>query len=217
MNSLSLVTPADADAAAPRVAAHLERGGLLAYPTETVYGIGSRLLEGDLAALATLTHRPAGKPFLVLVAGKKMLHDINLRFTVAADRLAARFWPGPLTLVLDSGEANLPPQLRGKNGGIAVRWSSHSATSRLIERLEMPISSTSANLSGREPQTDAAGIISEFEDAANSSKLLVLDGGAIPKAASSTLVDCTSSEPIILREGAVSHGRITACLEEVGN
>lgn len=215
MTVLPFRSQADVASAVPKVAAHLARGGLLAYPTETVYGVGSRVQADDLAALATMTNRPSDKPFLVLVAGKKMARDCRLVFTAAADRLVTRFWPGPLTLVLAGGESVFPTLLRGAQGGIAVRWSSHSETSRLIEGLGMPISSTSANVSGRAPLPDVDGILAEFEGPANSGELLVLDGGALGDAPSSTLVECMSSEPRILREGAISRCQILECLEEV--
>ena len=216
MMLLPFATPRDVDAAIPVVVAHLARGGLLAYPTETVYGLGSRLRTDDLAALATMTNRPRDKPFLVLVAGRKMAHEYGLVFTPAADRLAATFWPGALTLVLAGGESAFPDQLRGEQGGIAVRWSSHKETSLLIERLEMPISSTSANVSGSKPLSDAAGILTEFADPFDSGELVVLDGGALGSTPSSTIVDCTTPDPTLLREGAISRRRIRDCLEEVG-
>jgi L-threonylcarbamoyladenylate synthase len=180
-----------------------------------VYGLGSLVQAGGLAALATMTNRPDDKPFLVLVANEQMARDCNLVFTASAERLAARFWPGPLTLVLTGGESIFPERLRGEQGGIAVRWSSHVGISRLIECLEMPITSTSANISGNEPEPDVAGILSEFAVPIDSGVLLVLDGGTLANAPSSTLVDCTSSEPAILREGAVSRRQIEECLAEV--
>jgi len=214
MTVLPFASPTDADSAAPEVAAHLARGGLLAYPTETVYGLGSRAHVDDLAALSSMTNRPHEKPFLVLISGKCMAQDCNLVFTPAADRLADGFWPGPLTLVLAGGESVFPDELRGTQGGIAVRWSSHRETSRLIKYLDEPISSTSANVSGKEPLPDVAGIISEFAGPVDSGELLVLDGGVLANTSSSTLVDCTSSEPKVLREGAVSRRQISDCLEE---
>jgi len=216
MTVLPFRSLADADRAVPRVAAHLAKGGLLAYPTETVYGLGSRILEVDLVALAAMTNRAKTKPFLALVTGRKMAIDCGLRFSAAADRLADEFWPGPLTLVLAGGESVFPNELRGEQGGVAVRWSSHIETSRLIAGLDMPISSTSANVAGKEPLEDAAGILAEFADSAMSGELLVLDGGTIPRTPSSTLVDCTSTEPTVLREGVISRRQITECLREVG-
>ena len=205
---------ADVTRCVPAVAAHLARGGLLAYPTETVYGLGSRLRSDDLAALAAITERPEGKPFLALIANKKMAEDCELRFNAAAGRLAHRFWPGPLTLVLAGEKAVLPEALRGVQGGFAVRWSSHSEISRLIECLGMPISSTSANVSGEEPALNVAGILAAFEEPVKSAKLLVLDGGTLERGPASTLVDCTSPEPTVLREGAISWRQIRECLDE---
>jgi L-threonylcarbamoyladenylate synthase len=214
MTVLPFVSREEVHSALPKVAAHLENGGLLAYPTETVYGMGSRLNEADLAALCALTVRPSDKPFLVLVAGEKMARDCGLSFSKPAACLANRFWPGPLTLVLTETEPTLPESLRGQAGGIAVRWSSHPQTSRLIEVLGIPISSTSANRSGEAPLSDVKAIRAEFRDATESGQLLLLDGGVQRDAQPSTLVDCTSAEPTILREGAISRYRIVACLEE---
>lgn len=214
MTVLPFVTREDVISALPKVAAHLGNGGLLAYPTETVYGMGSRLSEADLAALCALTVRPSDKPFLVLVAGEKMARDCGLSFSNSAACLANRFWPGPLTLVLTETEPTLPESLRGQAGGIAVRWSSHLQTSRLIEALGIPISSTSANRSGEAPLPDVETIRAEFRDATESGQLMLLDGGVQRGAQPSTLVDCTAVEPTILREGAISRSRIMACLDE---
>ncbi len=215
MRVLPFLSDADVLSATPRVEAHLASGGLLAYPTETVYGLGSRIQVADLAALATLTERPSDKPFLVLVADMKMALDCGLVFTAEANRLADSFWPGPLTLVLVGSDSVFPDVLRGTQGGVAVRWSSHAATGRLIQALGRPISSTSANVSGRPPLPDVEGIIAEFEGPANSGDLLVLDGGTLSDGPSSTLVDCTFSKPRLLREGAISSHRIWESLEEV--
>jgi L-threonylcarbamoyladenylate synthase len=215
MTVLPFVSRDDVLSALPKVAAHLGNGGLLAYPTETVYGMGSRLNEADLAALCALTDRPSDKPFLVLVAGEEMARDCGLSFSKPAGCLASRFWPGPLTLVLIETEPTLPESLRGQAGGIAVRRSSHSQTSSLIEGLGIPISSTSANRSGGEPLPDVETIRAEFPGAVESGQLMLLDGGVLRAAQPSTLVDCTAAEPTILREGAISRSRVLACLEEV--
>lgn len=215
MTVLPFASLTDVDSAVPAVAEHLSRGGLLAYPTETVYGLGSRARADELAALSLMTNRPREKPFLVLVADKRMAQECRLVFTQAADRLADKFWPGPLTLVLAGGESAFPDELRGEQGGIAVRWSSHRETSRLIRALEMPISSTSANLSGKEPLPDVPAILEEFAGPISTGDLLVLDGGSLGSYSSSTIVDCTSPDPKILREGVISLRQISECLEEV--
>lgn len=122
MTVLPFRSPDDVRAALPTILGHLDGGGLLAYPTETVYGFGSRPLEADVAMLARLKGRPEGKPFLLLVNGVRMAERYGLAFTPAARSFAERYWPGPLTLVLSGGEGKLPDSLRGPEGGIAVRW-----------------------------------------------------------------------------------------------
>src|SRR5437879_11634809 len=96
--------------------AHLRSGGLIAYPTETVYGVGSRPLAADVAALQRLKGRRPDKPFLLLVSHRDMAEAQGLAFNAAARALARAFWPGPLSLVLPGGSRR-PPDLRGGPGG----------------------------------------------------------------------------------------------------
>jgi L-threonylcarbamoyladenylate synthase len=217
MTILAFSTRADLGVALPLVAEHLARGGLLAYPTETVYGIGSRARDEELTTLAEVTDRPPGKPFLLLVSGQLMARDNGLSFSDAAMRLADRFWPGPLTLILPGVGSSLPNSLRNDAGGIAVRFSSHRHTSSLIESLGIPLTSTSANQSGMQPLPDAHAIRSEFSDAAQSGRLMILDGGRLQQSYPSTLVDCTSAMPTVLREGAISSSVVMECVEEVSS
>ena len=128
-------TDAEAEVAIPQVTAHLRQGGLLGYPTETVYGLGSRAVAGDLEALAAIKGRPPKKPFLLLVASRPMAESYGLVFSAAARVLADEFWPGPLTLVLRGGEGRLPDALRGPEGGVAVRVTSHDRIRRMISAL----------------------------------------------------------------------------------
>ena len=132
MNPLPFVRDDEIDAALPTIVAHLSGGGLLAYPTETVYGLGSRARAPDVQALARLKGRRPDKPFLLLVSQREMAEAHGLAFNEAAHALARAFWPGPLTLVLPGGGGRLPDQLRGPEGGIAVRWTSHRGTARLV-------------------------------------------------------------------------------------
>ena len=176
--------------------------------------MGSRMLRDDLTALAELTERPDGKPFLMLIAGEKMIRECGLVFNESATLLADRFWPGPLTLVVDRVDPTFPETLGDKLLGVAVRWSSHPEISRLVEGLDMPISSTSANITGQEPLQNVYEIAEAFEESVNTEILLLLDGGTLSTALPSTLVDCTSTLPRILREGAISRSEITLCLDE---
>src|SRR5437762_9534614 len=112
--------------------AHLQERRVLAYPTETVYGFGGAIDRDSVASLIRLKRRPPGKPFLLLIDGSDMLAKCDLQLPTYAAMLAARHWPGPLTLVLPGGHGRIPPQLRGPEGGIAVRWTSHASIQRLI-------------------------------------------------------------------------------------
>ena len=148
MKPLPFQTSAEVQAAIPRIVVHLGRGGLLAYPTETVYGLGSRVVQTDVAALAALKGRVASKPFLLLISDRSMAEAHGLAFNATADALARAFWPGPLTLVLPGGSGRLPDMLRGPDGGIAVRWTSHRDIAQLVAALGSPLTSTSANIPG---------------------------------------------------------------------
>jgi L-threonylcarbamoyladenylate synthase len=200
---LTLFTPEDADAAAPAVAAHIARSLVLGYPTETVYGLGSGADARSVGRLAALKGRKAGKPFLLLVNGRAMAERAGLVFTPSAHALATAFWPGPLTLVLKGGEGKMPDMLRGPEGGLAVRHTSHAAVARLITILDQPLTSTSANRPGQAPAAGAEQIISLFADAYHTGDLLVLDGGILGNVPPSTIVDCTTRKPALVREGAL--------------
>lgn len=204
MSAVPFQSEGEVAAAIPRVAAHLERGGLLAYPTETVYGLGSRAVAADVDALAALKGRRKDKPFLLLVSDRAMVERHGLAFNASADALARAFWPGPLTLVLAGGEGRLPDSLRGPEGGIAVRWTSHRGIARLVAGLGQPLTSTSANLPGQAPAPGAAAILRDFAVSVAEGRLMVLDGGVLGNRPPSTVVDCTRSMAKLVREGAFS-------------
>jgi L-threonylcarbamoyladenylate synthase len=190
--------------AIPQVVKHLGKGGLLAYPTETVYGVGSRAVQTDVAALAALKGRSASKPFLLLISDRGMAEAHGLAFNASADALARAFWPGPLTLVLPGGSGRLPDLLRGPDGGIAVRWTSHQGIANLVAALGVPLTSTSANLPGQPPGPGADAIARDFAAAVASGQLLILDGGVLGNRPPSTVVDCTRPQAHIVREGTLS-------------
>jgi L-threonylcarbamoyladenylate synthase len=205
---LALGNRDDAERAAPVIREHLARQGLLAYPTETVYGLGSAAEAGALARLAALKGREAGKPFLLLVSGRAMAERAGLVFTPAATAMAEAFWPGPLTLVLKGGEGKLPDALRGREGGIAVRHTSHQAVARLLELLDQPLTSTSANRPGGAAAPGPEQIVALFRRAYDAGELLVLDGGTLGNVPPSTIVDCTRSRAGLIREGALPRAEI---------
>jgi L-threonylcarbamoyladenylate synthase len=212
VTTLPFLTDGDVEAAVASVDAHLRRGGLLAYPTETVYGLGSRPNTRDVAALSHLKGRKEGKPFLLLIASRAMAERYELELNASARALAAAFWPGPLTLVLPGGETLLPRTLRGPEGGIAVRWTSHAGMARLIAALDTPITSTSANRPHGHTAPGAGGLVELFRSAVEAGTLLVLDGGVLGNLPPSTVVDCTQRDARLVREGALRVAELRAAV-----
>jgi L-threonylcarbamoyladenylate synthase len=197
-------SPAEVDASLSDTIAHLGRHGVLAYPTETVYGFGGSVDQDGVDALVRLKGRPPGKPFLLLIAGSEMIGRLGLHLAGAAAALAARYWPGPLTLVLPGGERRVPDRLRGPEGGVAVRWTPHAGLTRMIRTYGEPITSTSANRPGVPPASSAGEIVAQWGDAIGRGVLRVLDGGRLETSAPSTVVDCTGRRMRVIRPGAIS-------------
>lgn len=208
-------SPDEIEAALPATFAHLDAHKVLGYPTETVYGFGGAVDRESVANLIALKGRPAGKPFLLIVASSEMITRLGLHLTGDAAQLAARFWPGPLTLVLPGGEKQVPEQLRGPEGGIAVRWTPHKGLSRLVLAYGRPITSTSANRPGIPPATNANEIVEQWPDAVARNALHVLDGGQLRESAPSTVVDCTGRRPRVIRPGAISSAKLRESVPDV--
>jgi len=200
---LPFETPGQVEATIPAVVSHLTAEGLLAYPTETVYGLGSGPTAPALEKLSRLKGRQPGKPFLLLVDSRRMAEEWGLVFSASARALSGAFWPGPLTLVLRGGEGRLPDELRGREGGIAVRHTSHHGVARLVTAMGRPLTSTSANRPGGPPAPGPDRLVELFQEAVDSGELLVLDGGVLGNVPPSTLVDCTGAMPRLIREGAI--------------
>jgi L-threonylcarbamoyladenylate synthase len=193
----------------------MERRRVLAYPTETVYGFGGGIDRDSVDSLVRLKGRPKGKPFLLLIAGSDMLEKLDLRLPSFATNLAAKFWPGPLTLVLPGGEKRVPEALRGPEGGIGVRWTSHVNLQRLIRAHGDAITSTSANRPGVPPATSAGEIRQQWSDALARGTLRLLDGGTLRPSPPSTVVDCTRRAPRVIRPGAVPAARLREIAPEL--
>jgi len=196
-------SPAEVAAAIRPALAQIEARRVLAYPTETVYGFGGGIDRDSVDALIDLKGRPAGKPFLLLIAGADMIEQLDLHLPSYAANLVARHWPGPLTVVLSGGDHRVPDRLRGPEGGVAVRWTSHASVARLIRANGEAITSTSANRPGVPPATSAAEILSQWGDAVARGQLLVLDGGTLMPSQPSTVIDCTGRRPRVIRPGAI--------------
>ena len=195
---------AEIEASLAATIAHLHAGNVLAYPTETVYGFGPAVAHDAVKRWVTLKRRPDAKPFLLLIAASDMIARLDLHLTREASQLAARHWPGPLTLVLAGGERRVPDRLRGPEGGVAVRWTSHPGLQRLLQAYGDPITSTSANRPGLPPAMTAGEIVQQWSEATSRGLMRVLDGGRLEPSDPSTVVDCTGRRPRVIRPGAIS-------------
>lgn len=216
--SLPFWSPAEIQGAVREVVAHLAERRVIAYPTETVYGFGTAVDHESVEALVRMKRRPPAKPFLLLIAGSSMIERLGLVLTPSASRLAARFWPGPLTLVLPGGDHRVPARLRGPEGGVAVRWTPHEGLQSLIRAYGEPITSTSANRPGVPPAVMASEIVDQWTSEIHSGRLLVLNGGTLPPSAPSTVVDCTGRRPRVIRPGVLSAEELRACVPDlIGN
>ena len=206
------VAPALEQAVAP-VLEHLRGGGLLAYPTETVYGLGG-IPSGDVVArLAALKGRKSGKPMLVLIPRKETVD--HLIWTEAAAQLASVFWPGSVTLILSDPEAHFPPGVRSSSGAVAVRMSPHPLVKALVEGLDGPLVSTSANKPGEPPALDARQAMELTQGLGVGEELWVLDGGTLPPSPPSTVIDCSGPVPAVVRQGTIPLGRVRCVIPEI--
>jgi L-threonylcarbamoyladenylate synthase len=202
----------DPDASLATVVEHLRCGGVVAYPTETVYGLGGACTVQGVAAVRAVKGRPDGKPMIVLAESADALEA--LEWNPAARELAQVFWPGSVTLVLRDPRRTFPPGVRDeRTGTVGVRVSPHPVASRLVHELGAPITSTSLNVPGESPVTsgeEAREILSRLDG----SEVWLLDAGTLPDSAPSTVVDCSTDEPTVLREGAVPTGRLRCVIPE---
>ncbi len=178
----------------------LAAGGLVAFPTETVYGLGADALNARaVARIFDVKGRPADNPIIVHIADLAALPALVLNIPAAARVLIARCWPGPLTLVLEATPA-VPHVTRGGLPTVAVRMPAHPVALALIRAADRPVAAPSANRSGRPSPTAAQHVLDDLGDAVD----LVLDGGPTPVGVESTVLDLTGPVPVLLRPGGVS-------------
>ncbi len=178
----------------------LRRGGLIAFPTETYYGLGVNPLNTEaLQRLFAVKQRASEKPVLVLVAGEEQVSVLAAEVPAPFRKLMARFWPGPLTLVFPA-RPTLPELLTGGTGTIGIRHSPHPLADRLLRTFGGPITATSANRSGFPPAATAAAV----KDAFGAEVDLILEGGTTPGGSGSTLIACDRDQQLCcLREGKI--------------
>lgn len=190
---------------------HLLDEGVLVYPTETVYGMGCLARPGALERLFGLKKRDPDKPVLLLVSERSHLRGLS--WTEPGRRLAEAFWPGPVTLILADPRAHYPPGVRSPEGGVGVRESPHPLVRSLLDELQEPLTSTSANGPGEPPSRSGEEALEVVSELGGGAETWVLDAGALEPSSPSTVVDCTGPEPFIRRPGAVSSEEISKVLE----
>lgn len=195
-----------------RAAARIRAGGLVAFPTETVYGLGVNALDaGAVRRLFEAKGRPAHDPLIVHIPSVQGLTQLASEVASVAEKLAARFWPGPLTLVLPRSHA-IPPEVTASLDTVAVRVPAHPVAHALIAAAGVPVAAPSANLFSRPSPTRAAHVLEDLNGRID----MVLDAGETSVGVESTVLDLTSDPPTILRPGAVTPEMLREVLGDVG-
>ncbi|HET9596365.1 MAG TPA: L-threonylcarbamoyladenylate synthase, partial [Anaeromyxobacteraceae bacterium] len=187
-----------------RAAALLRAGGLVAFPTETVYGLGALALEPlAVRAIYAAKGRPATNPLIVHVPGVADARALVAEWPVEAERLAARFWPGPLTLVLPRA-ASVPDEVTAGGSTVAVRAPGHPVAQALLAALGAPVAAPSANRSEHVSPTRAEHVLADLEGRIDA----VVDGGPCAVGIESTVLWIAGGRPRVLRPGVVGRREI---------
>lgn len=177
----------------------LKQGGVVAFPTDTVYGLGASVNSRQaVERVFRIKGRPGNMALPVLIAGTYQMTEVAEPVPQLAWLLARRLWPGALTMVLYKSE-RVPDIVTAGGRTVAIRVPAHPVPIAIIDGLGVPVIGTSANLSGRPAMLTADGVFSQLGDKID----LVIDGGRCPGGKESTIVDVTGEVPVILREGAI--------------
>ncbi|UCG13290.1 MAG: threonylcarbamoyl-AMP synthase [Deltaproteobacteria bacterium] len=193
-----------------RAARIIVGGGVVAFPTETSYGLGVLVSHREaIERVYQLKRRAYHKSLSILVGNLVELQEWVETIPTEVVHLIERFWPGPLTLVFAAGE-HFPTNLTGGTGKVAVRISSHPVAQALVQAVGTPITATSANRSGAPSCHSAPEVLAQL----GSDLEAVLDGGLTPGSKDSTIADVTRRPPEILRVGAITAHEVLSCWEE---
>lgn len=192
-----------------RAAEIIRQGGLVAFPTETVYGLGADVFNDvALARIFAVKRRPADNPLIVHIADLSRLADLAHEPPPEAIKLARKFWPGPLTLVLKK-KKGISPLVSAGLPTVAIRMPDHPAALDLIRECGTPLVAPSANLSGSPSPTEAAHVMDDFAGKIEA----ILEGGRCPIGIESTVLDMTGEKPVLLRPGGLSREALASCLQ----
>ncbi len=187
-----------------RAVAVLNNGGVVAFPTETYYGLAVDPLNPlALNHLFALKQRDIAKPILTLVDNRESLASLVHEVPIVYSQLMEKFWPGPLTLIFQA-KIDLPTLLTAGTSTIGVRQSSHPFARQLLRAFGRPITATSANISGHDAATDAYEVKANFGTQID----MVFDGGKAPGVLGSTIVGLDGSQLKLIREGVISYDQI---------
>ena len=188
----------------------LRAGGLVAFPTETVYGLGGNgLLKEASRSIYAAKGRPSDNPLILHISDMKELEPITREIPHRARTLAEHFWPGPLTMILNKAEI-VPLETTGGLSTVAVRMPEHEVARRLIALAGVPVAAPSANTSGRPSPTTAVHVREDLEGKIEA----ILDGGPSGIGLESTIVDLSGEEPVLLRPGAITAEMLEEALGE---
>jgi len=184
-----------------RAAEVINQGGVIAFPTETVYALGADAMnEQAVKRVFRLKKRMSGKPVAIFLQKPEELKRFVKKMTPPASELIKKFWPGPLTLIFKSKSVQLN-YLVGKEGKLGVRVSSSKFVQAFLKETKTPLTATSANLSGKPEPISADQILAHFKGKID----LVIDGGRSESAIPSSVVDVSGKMPILLREGRIPY------------
>ena len=205
-----MVVCGDSQTEITRAAAVVRDGGIIAFPTETYYGLGvDPFNERALATLFALKNRSVVKPVLVLIAAAAQLEILAEEIPVTARILMKAFWPGPLTIVF-AARGSVPPALTGGTGTVGVRLSPHLIALRLLTAYGSPMTATSANISGQPAAETAEQVYTSFGEHID----VIVDGGRVPGKKGSTLVGVLDDSVQYIREGRIAYAVIQERLRQ---
>lgn len=194
--------------AAARAAEIIRGGGIIGFPTETVYGLGADALNPEaLRSLYVLKERGALQPTLILISSRDDLSRFAVEIPSSAEILMNNFWPGPLTIVFKAAPS-VNDILTAETGSIGIRLPGSSICVDIIDKAGVPVAAPSANPRGMPPARTAREVLDYF----NGRLELIIDGGKSPDNVPSTVVDVTVSPPAVLREGIIKTSRIFSVL-----
>lgn len=206
-------TPALFQSAVERASDALRRGEVVALPTETVYGLAANALEADaVQRIFTVKGRPAHNPVIVHVSDMAMARRCAAEWPAVADKLAAAFWPGPLTLVMRRAPA-IPDIVTAGGDTVGIRWPSHPLMQAVIRRCGFPLAAPSANRSNEVSPTSAEHVARRLGDRIS----LIVDGGQSQVGIESAVLDITGLAPRLLRPGMIHEESIVAVAGELAS